>query len=637
MKIAKQSHPKYRPDIDGLRAIAILSVIAFHGFPNLVPGGFIGVDIFFVVSGYLISWIIFENLRENRFSFIDFYIHRIRRIFPSLLLLFLVVFLVGYLALSSGEFSQLGKHIAGGAGFISNFILLNESGYFDVAAEAKPLLNLWSLGIEEQFYILWPLAAWIIWKLNFGFFPLVMTLGIFSLGLNIFLVSNNPTYAFYFPLTRFWELLIGSFIACLAIKGNLLKKNWINPCSFAGFFLILAGEFLIDIKSTFPGWWALLPTVGTALVIISGPTGFINKNILASKILVWIGLISFPLYLWHWPILVFFGLLFPNERTGLETLYLIGLSFFLAWVSYRFVEKPIRGNGGNKTVIALILLMLVIGFVGHNAYIRDGLPFRVAAQNAMSINQFIKNPNVPNCSIGEPEYPILQLPKECFAKNKDGGKATSVFLWGDSHVANFSYGMTAERIQNFDIDLRYSAKGGCPPIINFSPSSNSECFKSNEFALAQIAKNRPSTVVLLADWVIYRKVKQNYLSNEMIVSTIDSLRSLGVKKIILVGNFPDFEVNQARLGMNIFIPSLVTRTFKRLDFSAIQTDKDIKEVAEKNNLDFISPIEVLCNDEGCLISASASEFIPMAYDKTHLTYPGSDYFIRNSLEKNFFR
>lgn len=637
MRIAKQSHPRYRPDIDGLRAIAILSVIGFHGFPNLVPGGFIGVDIFFVISGYLISWIIFENLQENRFSFIDFYTHRIRRIFPSLLLLFLVVFLAGYFLLSSGEFSQLGKHIAGGAGFISNFILLNESGYFDVAAEAKPLLNLWSLGIEEQFYILWPLAAWIAFKLRFRFVLLVITLSICSFGLNIIFVSSNPTDTFYFPITRFWELLIGSLIAGFAIKGNSLKKDWINLFSFAGFFLILLGEFLIGVKSTFPGWWALLPTVGAALVIISGPTSFINKNILSSKILIWIGLISFPLYLWHWPILVFFGLLFPSERTGLETLCLMTLSFFLAWVSYRFVEKPIRGNGGNKTVIALILLMLAIGFVGYNTYVRDGLPFRGAAKNTITLNQVIPNPNVPNCSIGEPANPISQLPKECFAKNKDGSNPTSVFLFGDSHVANFSYGMTAERIQNFDIELRYSMKGGCPPILNFSPSGNSECFKFNEFALGQIAKYRPSTVVLLADWAIYRKVGQNDLSNEMIVSTIDSLKSLGVKKVILVGNFPDFEVNQGRLGRSIFIPNLVTRTFKRLDFSSIRADKDIKELAEKNDIYFVSPIEVLCNSEGCLISASENEFIPMAYDKTHLTYPGSDYFVRNSLGENFFR
>jgi len=637
MQIAEQSHPKYRPDIDGLRAIAILSVIGFHTFPNLVPGGFIGVDVFFVISGYLISWIIFENLQKNRFSFIDFYARRIRRIFPSLLLIFLVVFLAGYVSLSSGEFSKLGKHIAGGAGFISNFILFNESGYFDVAAEAKPLLNLWSLGIEEQFYFIWPLAAWIAWRLNFSFLLLVIVLGIFSFGLNIFFVSNNPTYTFYFPLTRFWELLIGSFIAGFAIKGHSLKKNWINLCSFAGFFLILTGQFLIGIKSTFPGWWALLPTIGSALVIISGPSGFINKNILASKILVWIGLISFPLYLWHWPILVFFGLLFPSERTDLETLYLIGLSFSLAWVTYRFVEKPIRDNGGIKAVIVLIFLMLAMGFVGYNTYVRDGLPFRVAAQNTITLNQLMPNPNVPNCSIGEPANPTSQLPKECFANNQDGSRATSVFLWGDSHVANFSYGMTAERIQNFDIDLRYSIKGGCPPILNFSPSGNSECFKFNEFALNEIAKYRPSTVVLLADWVIYRKVGQNYLSDEMIASSIDALKNLDVKKVILVGNFPDFEVNQGRLGINIFIPNLVTRTFKRFDFSSIQADKDIKNVAQKNDVYFVSPIEFLCNDEGCLISASEDKFIPMAYDKTHLTYPGSDYFIRNSLGKNFFR
>ena len=153
-----QIYPKYRPDIDGLRAIGVSSVVFYHAFPNILRGGFVGVDIFFVISGYLISKIISDNLLHHRFSFVDFYAHRVRRIFPSLLIVLVTTFAVGWVTFSAGEFAQLGKHIAGGAGFISNLLLLNESGYFDVGGEYKPLLNLWSLGIEEQFYIFLPLS-----------------------------------------------------------------------------------------------------------------------------------------------------------------------------------------------------------------------------------------------------------------------------------------------------------------------------------------------------------------------------------------------------------------------------------------------------------------------------------------------
>lgn len=185
------THPKYRPDIDGLRAIAILSVVGFHAFPDWVKGGFIGVDIFFVISGYLISTIIFDSLEHNRFSFVEFYSHRIKRIFPALLLVLISCFIFGWFTLLADEYKQLGKHIAGGAGFVSNFIFWNESGYFDNAAQTKPLLHLWSLGIEEQFYIIWPWLLWFTWKKRLNFLTITIAVAIISFGLNIARVNGG--------------------------------------------------------------------------------------------------------------------------------------------------------------------------------------------------------------------------------------------------------------------------------------------------------------------------------------------------------------------------------------------------------------------------------------------------------------
>jgi len=215
------SHPKYRRDIDGLRAVAVLSVVAFHAFPDWMKGGFIGVDIFFVISGFLISTIIFENLDRGTFTFFEFYARRIKRIFPALLLVLIASFVFGWFALLADEYKQLGKHIAAGAGFVSNLVLWSEAGYFDNSAETKPLLHLWSLGIEEQFYIVWPFFLWFAWKKKFNLLTLTVILTLISFTLNLKGISENSVAIFYSPQTRFWELLSGSILAWFAIY----KKN----------------------------------------------------------------------------------------------------------------------------------------------------------------------------------------------------------------------------------------------------------------------------------------------------------------------------------------------------------------------------------------------------------------------------
>jgi peptidoglycan/LPS O-acetylase OafA/YrhL len=317
------SHPKYRPDIDGLRAIAVLAVVAFHAFPNWVKGGFIGVDVFFVISGYLISTIIFENLDKGTFSFSEFYARRITRIFPALILVLVACFVFGWFALLADEYRQLGKHIAAGAGFISNIVFWNEAGYFDNAADTKPLLHLWSLGVEEQFYIVWPLLLWFAWKRNFNLLTITILVATLSFIINIKGVQQDPVATFYSPQTRFWELLCGSLLAwmtlykmnawttakskldgCLALavyreKHPTNGKTLSNFLSFVGLILLTYGFCRINKELSFPGKWALVPVVGSVLIIAAGAKTWVNRVILSNKVLVWFGLISFPLYLWH--------------------------------------------------------------------------------------------------------------------------------------------------------------------------------------------------------------------------------------------------------------------------------------------------------------------------------------------------
>ncbi|MEI8400216.1 MAG: acyltransferase family protein [Alcaligenaceae bacterium] len=394
-------HATYRPDIDGLRALAVLSVVLFHGFPQVFKGGFIGVDVFFVLSGYLIGRIIFEKLHQKTFSFFDFYARRIKRIFPALLLVLVAVYILGWFTLLADEYGQLGQHIAAGAGFISNFVLWGESGYFDNSAHTKPLLHLWSLGIEEQFYIVWPLLLWLASRLRFSLFVLTIIIAALSIYLNITGIKSDVVATFYSPQTRIWELLLGSGLAWCSLhkKDGLVDvamflEKWCrreetvvdqarvrtrmaNALSWLGLILLLYGLIRINRDLQFPGKWALIPVLGTALIVAAGPLAWLNTKILSNKVLVWFGLISYPLYLWHWPLFSFAWIVEAGPPSTSIRLGLIVLSIVLAWLTYRLIERPIRfGARGGLKVSLLSVLMVAVGGLGLVTFYERGFPFR---------------------------------------------------------------------------------------------------------------------------------------------------------------------------------------------------------------------------------------------------------------------
>lgn len=380
---ASLHHPDYRPDIDGLRAIAVLSVVAYHAFPNQLAGGFIGVDIFFVISGYLISTIIFKSLEGNAFSFPSFYARRIKRIFPALIVVLTATLVFGWFVLLSDELSQLGKHAAAGAGFFSNFVLWGEVGYFDNAAETKPLLHLWSLSIEEQFYILWPLMVWLMWRWQASLHLFIAGLIILSFGINLIMVANDPVGAFFSPLSRFWELLCGALLAWGLLRKDVYatgfstrtgiegwsqekRKRLRNAASVFGLLLIGYGLLEIEKDNSFPGYWALLPVLGTMVLIATGPDAWINRRILSTRAIVWFGLISFPLYLWHWPLLSFSQIIHAGTQPWEIRVLLILISIILSWLTLKFIEAPIRFSPQFKglKVASLSACMLSIGLIG---------------------------------------------------------------------------------------------------------------------------------------------------------------------------------------------------------------------------------------------------------------------------------
>jgi peptidoglycan/LPS O-acetylase OafA/YrhL len=374
--ILSSASTKYRPDIDGLRAIAVMLVVIFHAFPEAMPGGFIGVDIFFVISGFLITGIVVRELDRKRFSLLAFYNRRIKRIFPALIVVLCMTLVLGWLWMLPAAYAQLSSDVLASAAFFANIALLLQSGYFDIESARKPLLHLWSLGIEEQFYLFWPLMLMLVARLRLSMLAAVAVLGVASFVLNVALIGSTPVATFYLPFTRAWELLAGAALAC---GWSQVRQTGTasNLRASVGILLIATAAGVLDTKSAFPGWWALLPVAGAAL-LLSAPAAWFCRALLASPPLVWIGLISYPLYLWHWPLLVFFGIMKFAPLTLLERGLIVGLSFVLAWLTYRFVEIPFRfGRPSPLKIPSLCSGMVLVGMAGAVVVEGRGFDFRL--------------------------------------------------------------------------------------------------------------------------------------------------------------------------------------------------------------------------------------------------------------------
>lgn len=470
--MSENYHPAYRPDIDGLRALAVVPVVLFHAFPSLIPGGFVGVDIFFVISGFLISSIIFKSVDRGSFSFVDFYMKRANRIFPTLSLVLTACLVFGWFCLYSDEYMQLGKHTAAGSGFVANIILLMETGYFDTASETKVLLHLWSLGIEEQFYLLWPVLILIFKETKKTILLVLLAVIALSFISNIYYINVDPSVTYYSPLTRFWELAFG---ALLAYKGFHYSSSHNNArkihnfISAVGFALIVFSIFFVTEKG-FPGWKAALPVAGAFLIIASGPDAIINKLILSQKPLVFIGLISYPLYLWHWPILTFLRIV-NTGNVSVSVMWLaVAASFALATITYYAWERPLRFScNKRRTAFFLTCSVAGIGIVGYLIFASGGVTSRTAVHEAKDRNsQFGYKALTYNNDICKNRYPFPESKdyKWFFcAMNKN--TKPEILLLGTSFANHHYYGFIDSPVLNRKAILSI---GACDPA---SPDSSS--------------------------------------------------------------------------------------------------------------------------------------------------------------------
>jgi len=385
------------PHIDGLRALAVLAVVLFHAFPDALPGGFVGVDIFFVISGYLITGILWRSLEEGSFSIGGFYARRVRRIFPALLLVMAATMVFGWFVLLPEELSQLGRHAAGGAGFASNFLLWQETGYFDNSADSKPFLHLWSLGVEEQFYLAWPLLLWLLSRWRKAFVPVTAVLALASFAYSVTASLHAPEAAFYSPLSRFWELAAGGLVAYWHASSPQ-RRSPAPVWTLAAVAAIICAFELIDKNALFPGYWALLPVGGTAVLLAAGPGATLNASLFRLAPMTWFGRVSYPLYLWHWPLLAFAHILQGGKVADSVLWTALALSLALAWFTCELVEGRIRFALPGKVLVPLALAssLFALGGLGWQLHRMDGLPHR----EIVNLGQYL--PLVPSIAKAAP-------------------------------------------------------------------------------------------------------------------------------------------------------------------------------------------------------------------------------------------
>jgi peptidoglycan/LPS O-acetylase OafA/YrhL len=650
----------YRPDIDGLRAVAVLCVVLYHLFPGKLPGGFIGVDIFFVISGYLITQIIYSGASAGRFSFLTFYAKRVRRILPALCIVLCACLLAGAFVLFDDEYRQLGLHVVGGATFSSNFVLLHEAGYFDADATSKPLLHLWSLAVEEQFYIFWPI---LICALSSRPRTLVYGLAIvfiLSFFLNVYLVDIHPEQAFYFPLPRFWELAVGACIAvCQSIAwesplfaGRPDRRTLVRTiCSAVGCVSIALGLILLTPERAFPGWWALLPVVGAGALIYAGAETVVARRLLSAPTLVFLGLISYPLYLWHWPIIVF------AEFTAGKSLALpvkaavLVASVALAWLTYRFVELRVRPRvplpGLNSGApIALLLSLGVIGLVGSAVYWTHGMPSRGSAFARRWNEDYWPAPQLPGYQSNQLARSlyggVFQRDEDFFLLPDAVSTSGAIAVIGDSHANRVAVGIDAA-IENrsgvinlgrstclpfLDVDTVEKGRSfGCQPLMNNIVHYVAQDPKISDVVISAFYMQYLSgrSTIKYATGEHARGLSTQDIFAQSLFATAAELLASGKRVILLADvpemNFPVFDCSDRPVR---FSPRR-RDCFMTLQSHLRQTAAVTRIFAEAQkslpNLRILDPQSLLCDRDKCYVRATRGLlYLP---DGNHLTYEGA--------------
>jgi peptidoglycan/LPS O-acetylase OafA/YrhL len=486
------TRPSYRPDIDGLRAIAVAIVVAYHAFPRFAPGGFVGVDVFFVISGFLITTLLLREHERGEFSILEFLARRARRILPALIVVLVVVLGASSLAMFPGEFRLVGTDTMAGSAFVSNLAAFKTSQeYFAPSAEVTPLLHLWSLGIEEQFYLVWPWALMLLWRRRVAAVVLGIAI-VASFVAATVRVRVDPIGAFYLPQFRAWELLAGALLAFAAMRDGELRTSRARIAGIGGIALIAIATVALSREQPYPSWRAFLPVVGTLLLIASGEASAVNRA-LSHRWIVYIGLISYPLYLWHWPALAFTRLVAARPSTWMIACA-VAVSAVLAVVTYHAIEQPMRRRSSTRVALPLLGALAVVGIVGLG--VRQG---RIPARSASIV--LLESWGYPG--LGTMRHTASGLRIVSAGAQRP---ARGVLFIGDSHMEQYwprvdslTHRLEAERIK-----VTFATISGCPTLPGLERVARArQCVAFYDGAMQMARDSAFDTVVIGGFWEGY--------------------------------------------------------------------------------------------------------------------------------------
>jgi peptidoglycan/LPS O-acetylase OafA/YrhL len=661
---AIQGSKGYRSDIDGLRAVAVLSVVMFHaGFPG-APGGFVGVDVFFVISGYLITGILISDLNKSEYSVVVFYERRIRRIVPALFLVMVFCSLAAYLIYTPLHLKDFSKSLVATTLFTSNVLFWEQSGYFDLAADVKPLLHTWSLSVEEQFYVVYPVLLWALWKgARVWLVPILWLLAISSFALSVAGVHYAPSAAFYMGPTRAWELLLGALVAVRAIR--LPAVVWVREVAASGGLILIAFAVCwITQSDPFPGFSAIYPCAGAALIVLAGCDNYkcFCTQVLSVRPLALIGLFSYSLYLWHWPLLVFARYWNLDSLNSAQTMIVLSISFGAAWLSFRFIETPFRRSPPtfsrrmvfHSAGLASCLVLAVGGF----GFVSEGVPSRMPTSVIEMADYSTSRLKVLDACSSDGSTPV-RLPEESCVLGPS--EQPTIAVWGDSHTLGLVPAIlsTSEPLGK---SIRFIEYHGCPPMVLVHTQVG--CFEHNQKVISfLLSRTDIKKVVLAARWSVYVYGFPNDLgpdengrvpplltnsSGSMLdIRTKEDLFSLAIhdtvlalasagKEVVLVYPVPevayDVPLILARYRWQGHDPSLFTNPadyfFKRNDFVM----KVLDGLGDSPTIQRVYPHERLCANGKCLVYEDGR---PLCADSNHLSLPGAH--LLNSLFLPLFR
>lgn len=590
-----------RQDIQGLRALAVGSILLFHAFPALMPGGFVGVDIFFVISGYLITGIILRDTEAGRFSVAEFYRRRIRRIFPALFVMLATCLVAALWLMAPRQMQELGRNTLSAILFVSNFDFYLLTGYFDGAADLKPLLHTWSLSVEEQFYILFPPVTYYLWRHHRSKTVPIMLAGfVLSLAFAELLRWKSPTAAFYFTPGRGFELLTGALLA-FGLAKPPSSQRMANALSLAGLALILATILIYHRAMPFPGATALIPCIGTALVIHAGQTNATTGGQAISHApMRLLGDMSYSLYLWHWPILAFLRLRhgehLPVEIAGAGLI----ASLVAGYLSYRYIEQPFLAPARKTLPYLQIGAGLIAGMAAVAFFVNrsGGVPMRftpeVLARFAAADDV---NPERPTCHNNG--GPAVAYASTCVF----GARAipADTVVWADSHGAELAY-VLGEVAGQHRRSLRQITSSACPPALDYAPKDRPHCRAGNHATFAAlVADPAVKTVVLAVNPPRYPEAEA--LASGLAAS-VRGLRNAG-KRVVLLGPIPIMRTDPpADLGLTLARGGDVTR----LGMPRAEHDTGMQAIralyarlVAEYGVDLHEPAARLCDDTLCRI------------------------------------